>query len=88
MGAMFETWGRATGNKAAYVQVDNVKEYDAIWPSWGMEMGSMMAFWGEMGDKSWTMKGEKILTRDDLGLKAEWVGIEEAFKGMDWKAIL
>jgi len=86
VGELFATWGRATGNKTTLVQVTHLQEFDNVWPNWGHEMGIMMEFWGEAREQSWS--GEDFLTKEDLGLKHQFVGIEAALKGMDWKAIL
>jgi len=85
VGGLLETWSKVTGNKSAFVQAASVEELDNIWPAWGGEMGIMMAFWGHAMDKSWT--GEDIITGKELGVKG-LVGIEAAYKAMDWKAVL
>jgi len=82
-GELLKTWSKATGREAVYVQVPSLEEYDSIWPMWGQEIGVMMKFWEEAGDKSWS--GESgILTLKDLGIKDEFVGNEQAFKSIDW----
>jgi hypothetical protein len=86
-GEMLKTWSKATGKPSVFVQVKSLEEYDAVWPNWGNEMGVMMQFWEEAGEKSWS--GESVLTKEDLGIQNEkFVGIEETFKSMDWSAIL
>jgi hypothetical protein len=59
-GEFLSTWGRLNGKVTDYVQI-SLADYDRLWPGWGLEMGLMMEFWGEYGDKSWT--GEDFLTK-------------------------
>ena len=69
------------------MKVANLEEYNAVWPMLGDEMGIMMQFWEEAGDKSWS--GEDFLTKKELGIEgAKFASIEETFKSMDWNAIL
>jgi hypothetical protein len=83
---LLEDWGKKLGREVAYVEVKSVDEYDNVWPKWGREMGVMMQFWGEERDNSWT--GQEVLTTKDLGLEGEkFAGIEEAYGGIDWKAL-
>jgi hypothetical protein len=79
-GDMLQTWAKAQGKKAQYVQVD-AQTFNAIWPLWAEEMGVMMEFWAWAGkDRSWVAEGSKVLTRDDLGVEASsLVGVEQAF---------
>jgi len=83
---LLETWAKATGKQAVYVEAKNLKEYDGVWPGWGQEMGVMMEFWGAAGDKSWS--GEDILTAKELGVEAPkegFVSAEEAYKSLSWE---
>jgi hypothetical protein len=87
IGGMLETWSKSTGKPSVYVQVASLEEYNNIWPMWGQEMGVMMKFWEEVGDKSWS--GEDFLTKEDLGIQNEkFATIGQTFKEMDWNAIL
>jgi len=86
LGELFEAWGKATGNKTAFVQTVSLEEYDNIWPAWGKEMGVMMDFWGDFKEKSWS--GEDALTRKDLGITGDFAGAEAAYKAIDWKTVL
>jgi hypothetical protein len=79
------TWGRLTGKQTEYVQI-SLAEYDRLWPMWGQEMGVMMEFWGEFGDKSWS--GEELLRKEDLGLVEKLVSTEEALASFDWASVL
>lgn len=80
------TWSRATGHAAEYVRV-SLEEFDRLWPVWGQEMGIMMKFWDEAKEKSWS--GENIVGAEELGVKVEeLVGLEEAFKGIEWAGVL
>ena len=84
---MLQTWSKATGKPSVYTQVASLEEFDNVWPMWGHEMGVMMKFWEEVGDKSWS--GEDFLTKKELGIEGEkFTNIEETFKGMDWDSIL
>jgi len=83
IGEILQTWSKATGKPSVYVQTASLEDFNRAWPSWGPALGVMMKYWEESGDKSWS--GEEFLTRNELGLSdAEFVGIEETFKGMDW----
>jgi len=84
-GELLATWGRITGKQTEYVEI-SLPEYDRLWPKWGQELGVMMEFWGEYTDKSWS--GEKLLTKDDLGLEGKLGTTEEALQSFDWKPFL
>ena len=43
---------------------------------WGHEMGFMLKFWEEYKDRSWT--GEGFVTKEDLGITAPFIGVDEA----------
>ncbi|KAJ0413467.1 hypothetical protein BJY00DRAFT_296830 [Aspergillus carlsbadensis] len=51
------TWGKATGISAAEGSTEVVQisldKYKAIWPGYGDLMGEMIAFWGELRERSW-----------------------------------
>ena len=79
-GAMLQTWGKAQDKQTQYVQV-NDETFNAIWPMWAEEIGVMMQFWEEVGDKSWS--GEKeILTKKDLGIKEPLQDLEQSFAAL------
>jgi len=83
---LLETWGKATGKQAVYVEVKSLQEFDGVWPGWGQEVGVMMEFWGVAGDKSWS--GEEIVTPQELGVEVPekgFVGVEEAYKTVSWE---
>lgn len=84
-GEFLKTWGRHTGKDTEYVEI-SLAEYDRLWPMWGLEMGAMMEFWGQYGDKSWS--GEELLTKEDLGLDEKLVSVEEAIASFDWSSVL
>ena len=78
VGGMLQTWAKAQGKTAQYVQVDE-KTFHALWPMWAEEAGVMMQFWEWAGEKSWTAE-EVVLTRDDLNVDVkQLVGLEQAF---------
>lgn len=80
------TWSRATGHAAEYVRV-SLDDFDKMWPVWAREMGLMMAFWDEAKEKSWS--GEEIVGAEELGVDVgALVGLEQAFRGIDWAALL
>jgi len=86
VGQLLSAWADVNGKKAAYVQVEDLEEYDNVWPMWGREMGVMMQFWGEYKDKSWS--GQELIGRKELGLEgAKFVGIKEGYKATDWSFI-
>lgn len=80
-GEVLKTWGRATGKETQYIEV-GLDEFDALWPGWGEEFGLMMQMWAELGENSWG--GEKVLTREDLGITQPLVSTEAWFKSADW----
>jgi len=84
-GELLETWSKATGKPSVYVQVTSIGDFNNMWPMWGQEMGVMMQFWNEAGDRSWS--GEDVLTKEDLGIKEEFVKVEDAYKRMNWSAL-
>jgi uncharacterized protein YbjT (DUF2867 family) len=77
---LLQRWAEVQGKKAISVRTD-VGTYEALWPVWAEEMGVMMRFWDEFGDRSWTEAGQEVLTREDLGLgDGEFVGLASSFK--------
>jgi len=84
-GDVLKTWGRQQGKETEYIEV-SVADYNRLWPNWGQEIGVMMDFWGEYGDKSWT--GEELITKEDLGLTEKLVTTEEALASYDWSSVL
>jgi len=79
-GDLLQTWAKAQGKVAQYVQIDETT-FNAMWPMWSEEMGVMMQFWNEFGDKSWTGE-EGILTKEDLNVKEGLVGVEQTFAAL------
>lgn len=83
IGELLNVWGKATDRQVAFVQVNDLEQYDNVWPKWGMEMGVMMAFWNEYKENSWS--GEDFLTKKELGLEgAKFLGIEDSYKTVEW----
>ena len=75
-----KTWAATQGKEAVSVRTD-VDTYQALWPMWAQEMGVMIRFWDEFREKSWTEPGEKVMTRDDLGLAAaDFISLETSLK--------
>ena len=85
IGQLLENWSAATGKPSVYVQT-SLEDFDSVWPMWGHEMGIMMKFWEEAGEKSWS--GEEVLTKEDLGIKEVLVGSKEAFSRIDWTNVV
>ena len=86
VGQLLENWSAATGKPSVFVQT-SLEDFGRVWPKWGLEMGSMMQFWEEAGDKSWS--GEEILRKEDLGIKgSELVGSKDAISRIDWTNIV
>lgn len=79
-GDMLQTWAKAQGKTAQYVQVDE-KTFNAMWPMWSEEAGIMMQFWDWAREKSWSGE-EGLLTKDDLNVEGRLVGLEEAFTSL------
>ena len=48
-----------------------------------IEMGEMLKYWEEFGNKSWS--GEKLITKEDLGIEFPFVTIKQAFGTFDWE---
>jgi hypothetical protein len=81
---LLQLWAKVNGKHAAVVQTD-VKTFNELWPTWAEEMGTMMRFWEEYTNDSWSEPGKNVLTRDDLGIDiSEFVGLEASFKGMEF----
>jgi len=82
-GGLLESWNKATGRSGLYVQISSSKDYDSLWPGAGEEMGGMMKFWEEAGEKSWS--SEDLVHPHELGINTEaLMGDEEAFRSYDW----
>lgn len=79
-GDMLQTWAKAQGKTAQYVQIDR-SAFNALWPGWSEEMGAMMEFWRDAKDNSWSGE-ETILTKEDLGVQEGLVGLEVAFTAL------
>jgi len=84
MGDMLQAWGEVTGKQTAYVQTSS-EDFNAVWPMWAEEMGLMVLFWNEYGEKSWS--GEDFLTSKELGIGEKFVSIRESFKEQDFSYI-
>ena len=85
-GELLEKWSKVTGKESLYVQISDLEDFDKLWPGWGKEMGDMMAFWAEAGDKSWS--GEDFITAKELGIEgSEFVGDEGAYRAQDWSGL-
>jgi len=81
---LLKTWAAVQGKEAISVRTD-VDTYNALWPMWAEEMGVMARFWDEFGERSWTEPGEKVLTKDDLGLaEAHFVDLTTSFKELKY----
>ena len=86
-GQLLKDWSEVTGKPTHYVQT-SLEEFSALWPMWGEEIGSMMAAWNELRDKSWSGE-EGVLTGKDLGLSGKtYPGVKAAYARMDWEKLL
>ena len=81
-GEMLQTWAGIKGVRAQQVRVERDAFYE-VWPLWAEEMGVMMEFWEEYGDKSWTDPTAKIVTARDLGIEGQFQSLEEGFKSLE-----
>lgn len=81
IGDLLERWSKASGKPSVYVQTTSLEAFDSVFPMWGHEMGIMMQFWDKLQAQSWS--GEEYLTKEDLEITEEFVGIDEAFKTLD-----
>jgi len=80
-GDMLQTWAKAQGKTAQYIQVDE-KTFHAIWPMWAEEAGVMMQFWDWAREKSWDGE-EVIVARDELNVDLkQLIGLEQAFASL------
>jgi hypothetical protein len=87
-GGFIETFAKATGKPAVYVQTASLEDFDSVWPSWARLMGLMMIFFDQYrGEKPWA--DEDYLTLKDLGITAEagLVSTHDALKAMDWSSL-
>ncbi|RDL35435.1 putative NmrA-like family-containing protein 1 [Venustampulla echinocandica] len=80
-GDLLKTWGKVTGKETEYLEI-SLEQYERFFPRWGTELGMMMQYWAEVGDKSWS--GEAVLTRQTLGIDAAFVGTEKALGAVNW----
>lgn len=81
-----QLWSKVSGKPAEFVSV-SLGHYDSLWPKWGREVGLMLQLWDVARERSWVGEdGEKVLTKDDLGVKG-LVGMEEYFGSCDWSSI-
>ncbi len=80
-GQLLSTWEEVTGKKAEYVEI-TLEDFDRLWPMWGKEMGLMLKYWEEVGERSWS--GEEVVTKEDLGIMEPLVGVKDALKSFDW----
>ncbi|KAK0457224.1 putative hscarg dehydrogenase [Desarmillaria tabescens] len=89
MGKVLELWGEVNGVETVFVQKDP-EEYAASFfagPVFGKELALNMKFF-EQDLEGWSKSGEKILTKEDLGIEdAELVSTQQAFERMDWSSI-
>ncbi|KAH6715759.1 NmrA-like family protein-like protein [Leptodontidium sp. MPI-SDFR-AT-0119] len=67
-GDLLKSWSEVTGKEAEYVQI-TLKEFDRLWPKWGLEMGETL----------------DLVTKEDLGLDFPFVTIKQAFGTFDWE---
>ncbi len=81
IGDLLKDWSLATGKPSVYVQT-SLEDFDAVWPKWGYEMGVMMKFLDEFGDKAWAT--EPFVVAKDLKITDKLVTIDETYKSMDW----
>lgn len=76
-------FGKVTGFPVQYLTI-SVEEYDQLFPNWGQEMGVMLQFWEEAGNKSWSKKGVTPLRKEDLDIApSSLVGLEATLR-KDW----
>ena len=82
-GEMLQAWAKTKGVQAQMVRVDSKTFFD-VWPLWAEEMGVMMEFWEEYGDKSWTdPEAKKLVTAKELGIEGEFQSLEEGYKTLE-----
>jgi len=84
MGSLLDRWSKLTGKETEYIQVD-LEQFDRLWPKWGREIGFMLQFWEEWGDRSWTGE-EGILDGEALGVKG-LVDVQSALEELDYSDI-
>jgi hypothetical protein len=71
-------WAESEGKTVQQVIVTD-EDFDAIWPALGKEVGIMMKFWEEAGERSWDpLPGVKLFEREDLGVDG-LVNAKQAF---------
>jgi uncharacterized protein YbjT (DUF2867 family) len=77
-----DRWTKVVGKKAQFVEV-SPESYSSMYPGNGQEMYVMLQFWSEFGDSAWS--GEEVMSGNELGIQEELMGLEEAFKTMQWE---
>ncbi|KAH7317885.1 hypothetical protein BKA65DRAFT_609516 [Rhexocercosporidium sp. MPI-PUGE-AT-0058] len=60
-----------------------LENFNRLWPMWGLEMGEMLKYWEEFGNKGWS--GEEVVTKEDLALDFPFVTIKQAFGTFHWE---
>jgi hypothetical protein len=79
-----QRWAICTGRQAQYVQITS-DSYNALYPGYGAEMGSMFEFWSEYGQKAWS--GEDMISSKELSIEHELESLEQGWLNMDWRAL-
>jgi len=86
-GKLLSDWSEVTGHASKYV-VTSLEDFANVWPGLGQEMGIMMAMWNELRERSWSGE-EGIVTRAELGIDVKSLStVKDAYREMDWKALL
>jgi hypothetical protein len=64
-----QAWATAKGVEVQFVRISR-QDYDALWPwpSWAEEFAKMFSYFENVPVSEWLVSGQKVLTKDDLGL--------------------
>ncbi|VUC23037.1 unnamed protein product [Clonostachys rosea] len=74
-----------SGSKVSFKEC-SLKEYEEKWGEMGTEVGRMMTYFNEFGERSFTIStwGWPIVTAKDLGIKHDLRSTEETLLGLEW----
>lgn len=88
-GETLELWGKAVGKEVEYVYVpfDEFVKQSPGDPRVVLELALGMAYFGNYGLEGFAKPGIEMVTKEELGVDG-WVDAEEAFRRIDWTAIL
>jgi hypothetical protein len=80
----YARWGKLVGKQIQHVQI-GMEDFCKLIPGYGLEMGVMLQFWSAYGERAFS--GEEMVGAKELGIEGELVGLEDAWRSLDWGSI-